>query len=377
MAAETLLALHLDDRFDLVIVDTPPTRNALDFLDAPRTLARFLDHPIFKLMMMPTRRGLRVLSVAAQPLLRSIGKVIGTEVLADALAFFQAFDGMETGFRNRADDVIELLHGETTRFVLVASPRVDTIDEARFFADTVGREGSRCRRNHRQSGDTRLRRADRQASSGQPERRSVRQPGGAPRPRRRRTRATICPADRPIPADSPTWVPLLPGDVHDLDGLDKIRDTAVRRFHGRDNEPVGSSACTSWSPPMPTTSSTTSPLRSAVLMCRSPSAATAATSPASVKLRTPDLVVLDLQIGSMGGMAVTMALRLDESSAQLPHVPVLMLLDREADIHLAKRCAADGYLVKPLDPLSLEARGAGDPRTGAGTRTGASGLGNA
>ncbi|MEO8265299.1 MAG: response regulator [Ilumatobacteraceae bacterium] len=73
-----------------------------------------------------------------------------------------------------------------------------------------------------------------------------------------------------------------------------------------------------------------------------------------VEARTPDLVVLDLQIGSMGGMAVTMALRLDESSGALPHVSVLMLLDRQADIHLAKRCAADGYLVKPLNPLSLK-----------------------
>ena len=73
-----------------------------------------------------------------------------------------------------------------------------------------------------------------------------------------------------------------------------------------------------------------------------------------VKQRTPDLVVLDLQIGSMGGMAVTMALRLDESAGTLPHVPVLMLLDRQADIHLAKRCAADRYLVKPLDPLTLK-----------------------
>ena len=73
-----------------------------------------------------------------------------------------------------------------------------------------------------------------------------------------------------------------------------------------------------------------------------------------VKQRTPDLVVLDLQIGSMGGMAVTMALRLDESAGALPHVKVLMLLDRQADIHLAKRCAADGYLVKPLNPLRLK-----------------------
>ncbi len=72
-----------------------------------------------------------------------------------------------------------------------------------------------------------------------------------------------------------------------------------------------------------------------------------------VKQRTPDLVVLDLQIGSMGAMAVTMSLRLDESSGGLPHVKILMLLDRAADIHLAKRCAADAYLIKPLNPLSL------------------------
>ena len=73
-----------------------------------------------------------------------------------------------------------------------------------------------------------------------------------------------------------------------------------------------------------------------------------------VEKRTPDLAVLDLQIGSMGGMAVTMSLRLDESAGRLPNVKVLMLLDRQADIHLAKRCAADGYLVKPLNPLSLK-----------------------
>jgi CheY-like chemotaxis protein len=70
--------------------------------------------------------------------------------------------------------------------------------------------------------------------------------------------------------------------------------------------------------------------------------------------RTPDLVVLDLQIGSMGGMAVTMGLRLDESAGRLPRVNVLMLLDRAADIYLAKRCDADAYLVKPLNPLLLK-----------------------
>ena len=101
MAAERLHALHADPRFDLVIVDTPPTRNALDFLDAPSTLARFIDHPLFKLLMVPTRRGLKVLNLAAQPVLKTIGRVVGGDVLADAVAFFQAFSGMETGFRDR------------------------------------------------------------------------------------------------------------------------------------------------------------------------------------------------------------------------------------------------------------------------------------
>jgi CheY-like chemotaxis protein len=73
-----------------------------------------------------------------------------------------------------------------------------------------------------------------------------------------------------------------------------------------------------------------------------------------IAARTPDLAIFDLQIGSMGGMAVTMALRLDESAGLLPHVPVLMLLDRRADLHLAKRSAADGWVIKPLDALTLQ-----------------------
>jgi anion-transporting ArsA/GET3 family ATPase len=134
MAAERLHALHRDPRFDVVVVDTPPTRNALDFLDAPNTLTRFIDHPLFKLMMLPTRRGLKVLSVATQPVMRMISKVVGGEVVTDAMAFFQAFSGMETGFRERADDVLRLLHSELACFILIASPRADTVDEAGYFA---------------------------------------------------------------------------------------------------------------------------------------------------------------------------------------------------------------------------------------------------
>ena len=73
-----------------------------------------------------------------------------------------------------------------------------------------------------------------------------------------------------------------------------------------------------------------------------------------VEERVPDLAIFDLQIGSMGGMAVTMSLRLDESADRLPHVPVLMLVDRRADLHLARRCGAEGWLIKPLDALRLK-----------------------
>lgn len=73
----------------------------------------------------------------------------------------------------------------------------------------------------------------------------------------------------------------------------------------------------------------------------------------AVRESTPDLAVLDLQMGNMGGMAVCLDLRLEESGDRLPHVPVLMLLDRQADVFLAKRSAAEGWLIKPVDAIRL------------------------
>ena len=141
MAAETLHLLHDDERFDLVVVDTPPSRDALDFLEAPGVLARFLDHKLFKLLMLPTRRGMRVMNAATQPLLRAIGKVVGSDVLADAVAFFQAFAGMETGFRERAQVVMDLLRSDATRYVVVASPHRETVAEAAWFAEKLRQQG--------------------------------------------------------------------------------------------------------------------------------------------------------------------------------------------------------------------------------------------
>jgi anion-transporting ArsA/GET3 family ATPase len=134
MAMEKLYELVEEDGFDLVVVDTPPTRNALDFLDAPRRLTSFLENRIFQALMKPTRVGLKFMGVAAQALLRTISRVAGAEIVRDAITFFQAFEGMEEGFRTRAARVRELLAQADTAFVLVASPRPDSVDEAVHFA---------------------------------------------------------------------------------------------------------------------------------------------------------------------------------------------------------------------------------------------------
>ena len=141
MAAEVLHQLHADDRFDLVVVDTPPSRNALDFLEAPGVLSRFLDHKVFKLMMLPTKGGFKIIAAATQPILRAIGKVVGSDVLADSVAFFQAFSGMEEGFRERAIEVTELIRAAETAFVIVSSPHHDTIAESVWFAEQLVEQG--------------------------------------------------------------------------------------------------------------------------------------------------------------------------------------------------------------------------------------------
>ena len=141
MAMEKLYELAEEGDFDLVVVDTPPSRNALDFLDAPRRLTRFLGHRLFQLLLMPTRAYLRAVSVATQALLRTISKVAGADIVQDAVAFFQAFEGMEEGFRVRAEHMRRLLARRTTAFVLVTSPRSDTVDEAGWFADKLNESG--------------------------------------------------------------------------------------------------------------------------------------------------------------------------------------------------------------------------------------------
>jgi len=138
MAMEKLYELNADTDFDIVVVDTPPTRNALDFLDAPRRLTRFLDHRLYRVLTAPTRGMMRAVNTAAQAFIRRVSKVVGADVFDDAIAFFSAFEGMEQGFRDRAERVLQLLTDQRTSFVLVASPKRDTVAEAHFFAEKLG-----------------------------------------------------------------------------------------------------------------------------------------------------------------------------------------------------------------------------------------------
>jgi anion-transporting ArsA/GET3 family ATPase len=138
MAMEKLYELVQSGDFDVVVVDTPPTRNALDLIDAPKRLTRFLENRLFRALLVPTRMSLRAVGMATTALLKTISKVAGAEIVQDAVAFFQAFEGMEEGFRVRAGAVRQLLADPATAFVLVTSARPDAIVEATFFAEKLG-----------------------------------------------------------------------------------------------------------------------------------------------------------------------------------------------------------------------------------------------
>ncbi|MGQ0615633.1 MAG: ArsA family ATPase [Acidimicrobiia bacterium] len=141
MAMEKLYELHQDNAFDLVVVDTPPTRHALDFIDAPRRLTRFLDHRFYRVLMAPSRGLMKAANIAAQAFVRTLAKVVGSAVIDDVITFFGAFAGMEQGFKVRANFVFELLVSPVTAFVLVTAPRRDTVDEADYFAVKLAEAG--------------------------------------------------------------------------------------------------------------------------------------------------------------------------------------------------------------------------------------------
>ncbi|HZM31251.1 MAG TPA: ArsA family ATPase [Acidimicrobiales bacterium] len=232
MAMEKLHELHDETDFELVVVDTPPTRHALDFLDAPRRLSRFLDHRLFRLLMAPSRGFVRAVNVAAQTFLRTVSKVVGGDVVDDAIAFFQAFEGMEEGFRQRAARVNELLAAPETAFVLVASPRRDTVEEAHFFAERLREAGIEVQalvvnRVHPTFRRTVTDQAA-AATAARAETLAGTELGGLYRnladfeavaSREQGHLAGLADAVAPAPV---VWVPFLRSDVHDLAGMDEI-----------------------------------------------------------------------------------------------------------------------------------------------------------
>ena len=137
MAVEKLSELYDSGEWDLVVIDTPPTRDALAFLEAPKLLTRLLDNPIYKIVTASNRGVLGAANKLAQSVLRQLARVVGATVVDEAVAFFQAFEGMDQGFRTRATATLELLGDERTAFVLVASPRSDTLDEVKYFLERI------------------------------------------------------------------------------------------------------------------------------------------------------------------------------------------------------------------------------------------------
>ena len=133
MAMEKLFELHAEDRYDLLVLDTPPTRSALDFLDAPRRLMQFIEGRALQVFIRPTGLGMRVFGRGTSMMFSVLRRVTGVEVLEDLSEFFQAFSGMVGGFRERAKRVSELLANPETCFLVVCGPQGEPVTEAVYF----------------------------------------------------------------------------------------------------------------------------------------------------------------------------------------------------------------------------------------------------
>ncbi|GAB3279903.1 ArsA family ATPase [Actinocorallia lasiicapitis] len=144
MAMEKLGQLHRSDAWDLIIVDTPPSRNALDFLDAPERMGRFLDGRFIKLLFAPAkaggRLGMKVFSAGFGLVTSAVTKVLGGQLLKDVSTFVTAFDTVFGGFRERAEKTYELLKTPGTAFLVVAAPEPDALREASYFVERLTTE---------------------------------------------------------------------------------------------------------------------------------------------------------------------------------------------------------------------------------------------
>ena len=133
MAMEKLFEIHQEGRYDFLVLDTPPSRNALDFLDAPKRLTQFIEGRALQVFMNPTGLGMKVFGRGTSMMFSVLRRLTGVEVLEDLSEFFQAFSGMVGGFRERAKRVNELLANRETCFLVVCAPQGEPITEAVYF----------------------------------------------------------------------------------------------------------------------------------------------------------------------------------------------------------------------------------------------------
>ena len=141
MAMEKLGQLRATDEWDLIVVDTPPSRSALDFLDAPARLSRFLDGRMLRMLLAPARTGGRsmfsLVTASFGLFSRAVQKIVGAQLLTDLSGFVAALDSMFGGFRERADETYRILQDPQTAFLLVAAPERDAVREAAYFAERL------------------------------------------------------------------------------------------------------------------------------------------------------------------------------------------------------------------------------------------------
>lgn len=142
---EKLYELYSEGDYDVIVIDTPPTRNALDFLDAPKRMTDFFESRVLRWFLIPYMKAgggiMRVANVAATTFLRLVKRIVGADVLEDTAEFFANLEGMYEGFKQRARDVAALLKSPATSFVVVTSPAEESVQEATFFAARLNESG--------------------------------------------------------------------------------------------------------------------------------------------------------------------------------------------------------------------------------------------
>jgi anion-transporting ArsA/GET3 family ATPase len=237
MAMEKLGQIHADAQrdgsYDLIVVDTPPSRSALDFLDAPERLSSFLDGRFIRLLLTPAKGPARMMTAGLGIITGALNKILGTQVLSDMQTFVAAFDTLFGGFRQRAQKTFELLQADGTAFLVVAAPEPDALREAAYFVERladddmplvgliVNRASPAPRgtlsADEAMAAATRLRQRDPESLTAgllhlhADQSRIVE--------REERLRARFAAAHPQVPT---AVVPALPGDVHDLTGLRRI-----------------------------------------------------------------------------------------------------------------------------------------------------------